>query len=65
MRIERLQEITIGQICKEVGARSIYEFIPVTTALDVFVELWDSIYGAGSWEANPWVWVVEFKRVMP
>ncbi|EPP2376523.1 hypothetical protein V3G61_12595 [Klebsiella pneumoniae] len=28
-----------------------------------FRELWDSIYGEESWKANPWVWVVEFKRV--
>lgn len=28
-----------------------------------FRELWMGIYGADSWQANPFVWVVEFKRV--
>ena len=34
-----------------------------TTAAKAFAGLWDSV--GGDWEANPWVWVVEFKRVTP
>lgn len=31
-----------------------------------FAELWDSIYRkkeSESWQANPWVWVIEFERM--
>ncbi|PLC81902.1 hypothetical protein B6I41_16500 [Klebsiella pneumoniae] len=33
------------------------------TAKVAFQRLWESIYGEESWKANPWVWVIEFKRV--
>lgn len=34
------------------------------TAREAFQELWDSINAKRgySWDANPWVWVIEFKR---
>lgn len=33
------------------------------SARDSFVTLWKSIYGDESWNSNPWVWVIKFKRI--
>lgn len=33
------------------------------TAVGCYQTLWATINGAGSWDQNPWVWVIDFKRV--
>ena len=36
---------------------------PKPDATESFAHLWKSIYGDDSWFSNPWVWVIEFKRM--
>lgn len=63
VRVERLQDISRGDAMAE-GC----PFPNMAKGDDPrkwYADLWDQINGAGSWEANPWVWVVEFKRVTP
>lgn len=72
VRIERLQDISEADARAE-GARCADE---VTGREVLFPEaskagsyrlhyrdIWEQINGPGSWDANPWVWVVEFERL--
>lgn len=60
VRVERLCSISNEDAISEgIGAPLDMRY----AALDGFKPLWVSINGADSWDANPWVWVVEFKCV--
>ena len=74
VRVERLQDISEGDAVAE-GCEMGDDGFPALqpnprgghdgwdSAADWYAWLWESINGAGSWDANPWVWVVEFKRI--
>ncbi|MBK7885494.1 MAG: hypothetical protein IPJ81_18145 [Chitinophagaceae bacterium] len=36
---------------------------PCYSAVESFEQLWQSINGEKSWDANPWVWVIKFERI--
>jgi hypothetical protein len=69
IRVERLDDISekdaLAEGIYKVG--SIYEASPkISMAPDAktaFAYLWESLKGKDSWQKNPWVWVIEFKRV--
>ncbi|WXF89156.1 hypothetical protein WDV92_10485 [Pseudomonas syringae pv. atrofaciens] len=69
VRVERLQEISLAQVQREgCAVRQFWLFgankeEAQKIGASVFGGLWSSINGAESWNANPWVWIVEFKRV--
>lgn len=67
VRVERLQEITSEQICREGVEVEYPHVLNGEEKRYAFSRLWDSTikksdldrYG---WNANPWVWVIKFER---
>ncbi|MBU2537257.1 MAG: hypothetical protein KKH22_02380 [Proteobacteria bacterium] len=72
-RVERLQEISAKDSISEGLTNSAgggewmistpKMFCRSADPITVYRALWEQINGLGSWEKNPWVWVIEFKRV--
>jgi hypothetical protein len=62
VRVEHLQDISDEDSLSE----GVY---PTSTGLypgsprAAYQKLWEQLHGLGSWDANPWVWVVEFRRL--
>lgn len=60
VRVERLNDISRGD--------AMAEGCPFPNMADGenprhwYMQLWEQINGAGSWDANPFVWIVEFRR---
>lgn len=65
IRAERLQDISEADALAE--GITWNEINEVTrwcrTPVTVYKELWESINGDGSWDLNPWVWVITFKKI--
>ncbi|EPR7599430.1 hypothetical protein ACU8MZ_002064 [Salmonella enterica subsp. enterica serovar Bareilly] len=59
VRVERLNSITES----DAEAEGVTDTGFGDLLVDGFRYLWKSIYGDDSWQANPWVWVIEFKRI--
>ena len=62
VHVERLQDISEADALAE-GVPHSLNLPGGRFARENFEHLWWTINGDGSWESNPWVWVVEFKRV--
>lgn len=65
VRVERLNEISEADaIAEGVGTLVDPDLLGTSKSIKsaCFATLWDSLHGAGSWSANPWVWVISFQR---
>ena len=59
VRVERLQDISTEDCIAEGLSTTLREYDAEVNLRDQFQELWEST--GGDWDANPWVWVIDFK----
>jgi hypothetical protein len=64
VRVERLQDISEEDAKAEgVEPATLYLSDECGPYVASYSTLWEKINGKGSWEANPWVWAVSFRRI--
>lgn len=78
VRVERLNDISEADCWAEGIEEVMHDFDDASQcdmakrlccstedAKPLYAQLWEQINGPGSWDTNPWVWAVSFKRVTP
>jgi hypothetical protein len=75
IRVERLQQISEADAraegvepCEVLGTSGGFkDYVDLNngceSAYASYHSLWESINGKGSWQKNPWVWVIEFRQI--
>ncbi|ECD9440520.1 hypothetical protein DL122_03545 [Salmonella enterica subsp. salamae] len=70
VRVERVQDISQRDAIAEGGPPDHPSFSKISREMGFsdwprswFAQTWWGIYGREAWNTNPWVWVIEFKRV--
>ncbi|ARW95313.1 hypothetical protein VKQ53_26590 [Escherichia coli] len=64
VRVERLRDMSEADAKAEGATPATYKITPPEAVYRVgFGDIWRSIYGQDNWLSNPWVWVIEFKRI--
>lgn len=75
VRVQRLHDISDADAIAE--GVDLERYVPVrdaggmhtcgeaepTDPVQEYRDLWESINGAGAWDANPWVWAITFRRL--